>query len=324
MILVTGGTGFIGHYLVNELLEAGHDVRLLVRNPAIRTLPWGNLVEVAEGDIMDVCALEQAMEGVEYVIHAAAVVSFNRKKRPYMKRINVEGTANVVDVALEKGIKKLVHLSSTSATGRAGKGETIDETHKWQDKEKHAYYGRTKRAAELEVYRGIAEGLPAVMINPAVVIGKGDWTKNTPKIFSTVYNGLPFYNHGVGAYVAAQDVAKALRLALESDYEEGERFILAVENLPQKEFFSKVAQALGKSAPRFALPPFIGQVLGWTSEMIANLRGKEPIITRETMRSVNQKTYYKAQKALQLGLTYTPLDQAIQETAEAFLNEQIS
>lgn len=321
MILITGGTGFIGNYLVNELLEAGYELRLLVRNPEHRSFPWEAMVEIVQGDVLDVLSLEKAMEGVEYVIHAAAVVSFNKKQHARMKKINVEGTANVVNVALAKGIKKLVHLSSTSATGRVGKGETVDETSKWQGKEKHPQYGRSKRAAEMEVYRGIAEGLKAVMVNPAIVLGIGDWSSNTPKIFATVYKGLPFYNHGITAYVAAKDVAKALRLALESDFEEGERFILAAENLTQKDFLTKIAKALGKKPPQFALPRLLAPVIGWLSELMANLQGKTPIITRETMRSVNQKTYYNGQKALQLGLEYTRLDEVIAETAKEFLHE---
>jgi nucleoside-diphosphate-sugar epimerase len=322
LILVTGGTGFIGHYLVNELLEAGYELRLLVRNPEGRNFPWEAMVELVEGDVLDVPSLEKAMEGVEYVIHAAAMVSFNKKQHARMKRINVQGTANVVNVALATGIKKLVHLSSTSATGRVGKGEWVDENSKWQGKEKHPQYGRSKRAAEMEVNRGVAEGLKAVMINPSIVLGTGDWTQNTPKIFTTLHKGLSFYGHGVGGYVAAKDVAKALRLAMESDFEQGERFILAAENLSQKAFFTKIATALDKKPPRYAFPRFLAPPLGWASEILANLRGKEPIITRETMRQVNQQTYFHGEKALQLGLTYTPIDEVIEETAKAFLEER--
>lgn len=322
LILVTGGTGFIGHYLVNELLAAGYELRLLVRNPEGRLFPWEAMVEIVEGDVTDVLSLEKAMEGITYVIHAAAVVSFSEKQHARMKHINIQGTANVVNIALDKGIKKLVHLSSTSATGRVGNGEWVDESSKWQSKEKHAEYGRSKRAAEMEVNRGVAEGLKAVIVNPAIVLGKGDWTKNTPRLFATLHKGLPFYNHGIGGYVAAKDVAKALRLAMESDFEEGERFILAAENLSQKDFFTKVATALGKPAPKYSFPRFLTQPLGFISQIWANIQGKEPLITRETMRAVNLKTYFNGEKALQLGLTYTPIDEVIAETAKAFLKER--
>ncbi len=319
MILITGGTGFIGHYIVNELLEAGHELRLLVRNPEGRKFPWQSMVEIVEGDVLDLYSLERAMEGVDYVIHAAAMVSFSKPQRRQMKEINVGGTANVVNVALEKGIKKLVHLSSSSATGRAGKGEWVDEESKWQDKEKHHNYGRSKRAAEMEVYRGLAEGLPAVILNPVMVLGPGDWTENTSRIFATLYKGLPFYNRGVSGYVAARDVARALRLALESDFEKGERFILSAANLSQKEFFGKVAKSLGKKPPGILFPPFLLQPLGWASEMLAYLRGRTALITRETLRSSHQQTFYHGEKAHQLGLSYTPIDEVIEETGKAFL-----
>jgi dihydroflavonol-4-reductase len=320
MILLTGATGFIGRYLVQELLDQGKALRVLVRNPEGRELPWPEEVEVAEGDVLDVMALEKAMRGVSHVIHAAAIVSFAKSRQEEMKEVNITGTANVVDVALASGVKKLVHISSSSATGRAGRGERVTEESPWQEGVGHSAYGLSKRGAELETYRGLAEGLPCVILNPTVVLGPGDWSQGTPKIFSTVYKGLPFYNRGVTGYVGARDVAWAVRLALESDFQNGERFILSAENLSQQELFSLVARSLGKQPPRYRFPAWLGPPLGWISEKLAALRGTEPIVTRTIMRSANHLTHYSGQKAReQLGVTYTPIAKVIEETGQAFL-----
>ena len=171
MILITGATGFLGRHLVDELLAQGHELRLLVRNPEERALPWGNLVEIAEGDILDIIALERAMQGIDTVIHAAALVSFARKKQAAMKRINVVGTERVVDACLAAGVERLIHISSISATGRAGAGETVDESTKWQENTSPGKYGQSKRGAEQEVWRGIEEGLHGIMLNPGVILG---------------------------------------------------------------------------------------------------------------------------------------------------------
>ena len=324
MILITGATGFLGRFIVNELLEKGHELRLLVRNAKDRSLPWGSLVEVADGDIMDVNALEKAMQGVEYVVHAAAVVSFARKRRADMKAVNVGGTANVVNAALNAGVKKLVHISSVATTGRAGNGEEVDEETPWQEGAYHNFYGRCKREAEMEVYRGIAEGLPAVMLNPALIIGAGDWSAGTPKIFTTLYKGLSFYNEGVTGYIWAADVARAVSLVMESDLEKGERFILSAENLDQKTFFTEATLGMGLKPPHRRLPRWLGAIIGFVSEAWAFMIGSEPLITREIMRSANNKTYYRADKIERLGLVYTPMKKVIRETAEAFLADQKS
>lgn len=320
MILVTGATGFLGQHVVRALLGAGYDLRLLVRNAASRSLDYGKLVETVDGDVTEVDSLARAMQGIDTVIHLAAVVSYWPKKRPLLYRVNVEGTANVVNMALEAGVKRLVHMSSIAALGHEPGDRPITEESPWMPGRENSYYSKTKYLAEMEVFRGIEEGLPAVMLNPAVVFGKTDrWSENTGKIFSVVHRGLRFFNRGLTGFVGADDVAQAVLLVLGEAPPAGERFILCAANLSQKEMLSKVARAIGKSAPTMPLPRWLTLSVGYISEGLAVLTGKEPLITRETMRSAVQRHYYDGSKITQMGLTYTPIDQVIAATGKAFL-----
>ncbi|RMG67560.1 MAG: NAD-dependent epimerase/dehydratase family protein, partial [Bacteroidetes bacterium] len=254
MILVTGATGFLGRFVVDELLSNGRSVRVLVRDAANRTLPWGEGVEVIDGDILDVMALAQAMEGVEAVIHAAAMVSFQKKDRERVRQVNEEGTARVVDACLAAGVRRLVHVSSIGAVGRSPKGEAITEQTPWQPEQAQSTYAKSKRRAEMEVYRGIAEGLDAVMVNPGLILGPGDWTQGTPRIFATVAGGLRFRNHGTNGLVGAADVARACHLLLDAEVPAGERYILVAANQDYGQFLGSIAEALGKRPPRWVIP----------------------------------------------------------------------
>ena len=321
MILITGATGFLGRHIVSHLLDAGLSLRLLVRDKTRDDIPQGTHLELAEGDILDPLSLLKAMEGIDTVIHAAAVVTFAKKRYPEMKEVNVQGTANVVNAALQSGVKRLVHISSTSATGRVGKGETVDEDMPWQPGKHHSYYGVTKHLAELEVHRGVAEGLPAIMLNPSTIIGPGDWSKGTPKLFTMVHKGLRFYLPSWSGFVGVGDVCKTVKIALDSPHKKAERFLLVSESMPQKAFLALLAESLGKKAPSIAFPPRLGQALGWISERLAAIRGKEPLITVASMKQVRRRVRYDAGKATrELGIEFTPMEKVIQETGAAFLD----
>lgn len=321
MILLTGATGFLGRHIAAALLEQGYALRLLVRNPDAQDIPFAERVELAAGDLLDPLSLAKAMEGVEYVVHAAAVVSFARRNYAAMRRVNVEGTANVVNAALETGVKRFVYISSNATTGGAGRGETVDENTKWQDSRHNNGYAQSKHEAEMEVHRGVAEGLPAVMLNPGVILGPGDWQKGSPRFFSMMAGGFPFYNTGVKGFVGAQDVAQAVILAMHGPFVNGERFILCAENLSFGELFYKISTALGVQPPRWKVPLWAAWAIGVASEIISALRGTEPILTRDTARSSATRTFFNGSAARRLGLEYTPIDIVIRETAGAFRKE---
>ncbi len=320
-ILVTGATGFLGKHLVAGLQDAGFRVRALVRNAQNRVLDFHPDVEIADGDVTDILSLEKALEGVDQVLHAAAVVSFWRKRREEMNLINVQGTAQVVDACIEAGISRLVHISSVGVFGRNIKGAVNEQTVTRPGKG-HSFYGKSKYLAEIEVQRGVAEGLDAVILNPAVILGKGDWTMGPPKIFSVVNNGLRFYNQGTTGLVAVEDVVAAVILALQGKLPSGERFLLVADSLPQKDFLGLIAQGLHKSPPSIALPKWLTLLVGRISEGIANLTGKEPVISLETMRSSVRKSQYDGSKiTVYDGFSYTPVHESIERTAAAFLQD---
>jgi len=323
MILLTGATGFLGRHMVDELLSQGYEVRLLVREAGHRTLPWEAIADIVEGDILDIESLYHAMEGVEYVVHAAACVSFWKKRHPQMMQVNVTGTANVVNACLGVGVKKLIHVSSTSALGKKSEKDLITEETAWTVSKKNSQYAVSKYKAELEVYRGIAEGLHAVIINPGVVIGPtNDWNRNTGKIFTLIHRGLRFYNRGASGFVGVKDVARAVALLLTEDVPNGSKYLLISENLTQKAILEQIAHALGQKPPAFALPHALSMRVAYVSQLLSTITGREPIITPESIRSSLQRASYDGSKITSLGLAYAPMKKVIEETAQAFLQDQ--
>ncbi len=308
MILVTGGTGLVGSYLLFELTRKGHTVRALLRpgkkaydtKKLFKCLSAENehligLVEWVEGDVLDPFSLQQAMQGIDYVYHCAALVSFNPRQLDEMLAVNIEGTSNVVNACLANGIKKLCHVSSIASLGQAEKGEMIDENAKWKTSRINSGYAISKYGGEREVWRGIEEGLNAVIVNPSVIIGAGCHPRATNQLFHSVKNFIPFYSLGVNGYVDVRDVAGAMVLLMESDIS-GERFVLNAENLSLKEFFIKVADILGKPHPRFAINASLITAIAWIDEMRARLTRSRPLLTRENVRAAMSKSYYSANK----------------------------
>lgn len=323
MILLTGSTGFLGQHIVDELLAAGYEIRVLVRNAADRTLPWKGAVEVVDGDVLDLLSLEQAMKGVESVIHAAAYVSFWKRNREKVREVNIQGTANVVNIALEMPqAPRLVHVSSIAAIGRAKEGPCDEET-PWLKADAASTYAISKRESEYEVYRGISEGLHATFVNPGLILGPTtDWEQGTGKIFSQIYKGLPVYKAGMVGMVGVKDVARACRLLLEKEVKAGERFVLVGENWSYKEMLSEIARNLDKQPPSIKIPRAVAVIGAWFNEVIANIRGIEPGITVESMRSSNKDDTYDGSKITRLGFEYTPMKEVLKEAAEVFLENQ--
>lgn len=322
-ILVTGATGFLGRFIVDRLTRENFLVKALIRNPKHHAIQdWNKNVEVVKGDILDVPSLEDAIEGVTHVVHAAATVAFLKKDHSLMKRVNEQGTANVVNICLEKGIKRLVHVSSVAALGRTENAGLITEKNKWQDSPLNTIYAKTKYLAEKQVYRGIEEGLYAVICNPSMIMGYGDWHSGTPKLFTMIYKGYPFYPKGSNGFVGAVDVAEAIRLLLDAPDVCGERFILSQANLTYKKLFDLIAFALNKKAPFIRISPILSKCYGSVSEFFGNLFGHEPLVSYETAMTSSQHFAYDGSKITQqLEFHYTSIETIIRETAALFLQE---
>jgi dihydroflavonol-4-reductase len=316
MILVTGGTGFIGSYIIRQLLEKGYRVRALRRRssqlPAYIPEQIFSRVEWVEGDILDTVSLEEAMTGVDTVIHSAAVISFSRRDKKKMYKINIEGTANVVNIALEKSIKRLVHISSVAALGRTTSGTTVDEQKKWLDNKINTSYAISKHRSEIEVWRAMAEGLNAVIVNPSTVIGYGDWNSSSSRIFKTVYNEFPWYTTGVNGFVDVEDVARATVLLMESGIT-AERFIVNGDNWSFQQLFNSIADAFGKKHPGRRATPFLGG-LAWRFEKLKSyFSTANPLLTKESASVAQGRTYFDNKKILLAlpGFSFTPLQECI-------------
>lgn len=325
MILVTGGTGLVGSHLLKELVKINKPVAALYRSApsSLLTKEENGKINWIQGDILDVSLLEEIMQGVQQVYHSAAVVSFSPSRKAELFKINVEGTANVVNAALNAGVKKLVHVSSVAAMGRLRESELINETMYWTPETSNSNYGRSKYLAELEVWRGIAEGLSAVMVNPTLILGAGDWNLGSTKLFKSAYDEFPWYTNGQSGFVDVRDVVKAMMMLMESDVK-SERFIISAENVLFKDVFGYMAKAFGKRPPHKKVTPFIASLV-WRLEWLkSRLAGKEPLLTRETARTGQAVVEFDNGKFLKQfpGFSYIPVAQSIAETCNEFVKKR--
>jgi len=331
MIFVTGGTGFLGSYLLSDLIKAGKKVRALRRenNPLIPTELSGDSapilpkdtqdkIEWIEGDVLDVFSLMEAMKGVEQVYHCAGIVSFAPGMRKVMNKVNIEGTANVVNIALESGIKKLVHVSSINAIGRTPKKEMITETTKWENDKLNTNYAISKFLSERELWRAMAEGLKAVIVNPSVILGAGNWNQGTAKLFTHVWNGLKYYPVGKNGFVDVRDVAKAMIGLMESDIQ-NERFIISSQNLTYQQVLCTIADCLNKKRPSIKVTPLLSN-FAWRAAAIKSwLTRSDPFITKEeAMMSSNHFEYNNKKIRDAINIHFTPLQTTIKQTAKKF------
>jgi nucleoside-diphosphate-sugar epimerase len=243
MVFVTGGSGLIGTFLIPELLRQGHQVKALYRGQ-VPAMPRAEQVQWLEGDVLDIVVLREALQGVSHVFHCAGLVSYAPQDEEQLKQVNIEGTANVVNACLELGGIKLCHVSSIAAVGRAKGARVLNENSKWDSAEEHPAYASSKYWGELEVWRGVSEGLDAVIVNPSVILGPADWSRSSTQLFKYVYSERPFYTGGSANFVDVRDVVEAMMRLAFSDIS-GERFILNAGLLSYKEFFERTARCFG-------------------------------------------------------------------------------
>lgn len=327
-ILLTGATGFLGSYIAIELLERGYQVRALARSAERPTWIAAEAlapVEWVQGDILDIVSLEEAMEGIDAVVHAAAMVSFAPRDRDELYQINTEGTANVVNAALEKNIQRLAHISSVAALGRKAKGGEVDETARWEEGPLHTHYARSKYKAELEAWRGWAEGMDTVIVNPSTILGYGNWQQSSCAIFKQLYDGFDWYTGGLNGFVDVRDVARATVLLLEKA-NGGERYIVNGDTWTFERLQNTIADGFGKKRPSKKASPFL-LGLAWRLEALrAALQGRKPLLTRESARVAISETRFDNGKLKREfpAFTYTPLEQTIRQACEQYLARERS
>ncbi len=298
MILVTGGAGLLGSTLIKILLANGKKVRATFNNTSLQIAAHPNFSEI-KCDILDVYALEDAMQDVIEVFHCAAIVSFAPKDSQKLYKINVEGTANVVNACLNAGVRKLVHVSSVAALGRALVGTYIKENTAWNDDLLTSLYGHSKYLGELEVWRGVAEGLNAVVINPTIILGAGNWNEGSTKLFKQVYDGFNYYTTGINGFVDVKDVAKIMIQLMDADIT-AEKFIVSAENATYETILKGIALGFGKKLPSKKITPLLAAI-GWRAAAIkSKFTNEEPLITKETAKTSLAATMYDNSKLLNM------------------------
>ena len=312
MILVTGATGLVGSHLIQALLHKGERVRALYRS-VIPQIPDADKIDWVKGDILDVLSLEEAMLDVQQVYHCAAIVSFHPSQKKNLHHVNTEGTANVVNASLDAGISKMVFMSSVAALGRIREDVMIDETMNWTPETSNSEYGKSKYLAEMEVWRGIGEGLNAVIVNPVIILGAGDWNSGSTAIFKSAYDEFPWYTEGMSGFVDVQDVVKAMMALMESDIT-SQRFVISGANLPYRSVFTMIAQAFGKKPPHKKVTAWMAAIV-WRWEAIkSKFTRKSPLLTKETAKTARAKVRFNNEKLLHAlpGFQYTAMEQSIE------------
>ena len=316
MILITGGTGLVGARLIHEYAQRGVKVRALSRGNGIGNLKhytgWESFVEWVQGDVLDIDSIENALQGISHVIHCANVVSFDPNDYALMMKVNVEGTANMVNLSLDCGhITCFTHVSSVATLGRVADAGELDEHSDWIAGKHNSVYAISKFNAEREVWRAHAEGLPVNMVNPSIILGTGNWKTDSSSLFMKIKNKFPFYTEGISGFVGVGDVAKAI-IALNESTINGERYILNAANISFQDLFNQIAVALNVKAPSIKVPFVLSQMIWRLEWMRYKVTGHKPFITKDTAYSAHQKRYYNGNKInTDLNFQYTPLSEVI-------------
>lgn len=331
MIFVTGGTGMLGSHLLFDLVSAGKKTCALKRKDSSTAVTRKifsyysqnaedlfNQIEWVHGDILDFHSIDDALKNAEQVYHCAAEVTFNSRDKKSIIRTNIDGTTNMVNTALKNGIKKMLHVSSIAALGRANVKGIIDEECHWEPSGKNSTYSISKYEAEREVWRGMEEGLDAVIVNPSVILGPGDWNKGSSQIFKTVHHGLRFYTKGMNGYVDVRDVSKAMILLMESDIK-SERFILSSENVDYQKLLNMMADGYGKAHPNIKAGKFISAVAWRLEKARSVITRQSPLLTKESTSIANKNYFYSSEKIKKaIGFEFIPLEKTVEDCCKFF------
>lgn len=324
-VFITGGTGLVGAPLINLLVQQGYKVNALYRNnagiekfkrivryysPDAETIY--KKVNWIKGDLLDVDTYGESIKKEDMVIHAAALVSFNKKDKERVNRVNIKGTEQLVNLALNKEVKRFIYVSSIAAIGKSLEtGKFSEQTFPVRYNSTYAY---SKTKAELELWRGFEEGMEGVIVNPSVIIGPGEWNSGSARLFKAIQKGMPFYTQGVTGYIDVRDVVEGIFYFLKSGITK-ERYILSSENISYGDLFTRIANQLGKKPPQF---PVTLSLINAIHFLTGNL-----FITKEMKNSALNKSEYTAAKYLKrTGKNFRKIDEAIQFTATCFKRER--
>ena len=321
MIAITGANGLLGSFIVQRLLADKIPLMGIKRADSDLTLVKTIQAELTwqDADVLDPIGLTAAFRGVDTVIHAAGLVSFNTSRRDELFLVNTEGTRNVVNACIASGVKRLIYISSIAALGRQKGTSQLDEETKWEESSLNSHYAKSKYLAELEVFRGQEEGLEVSIVNPSVILAPADWEKSSAQLFKYIWKGQKFYTHGYMNVVDVRDVAESV-VRLLSYPKSGERFIISGGKVEFIDLFRKIAQRFHKPAPTIRVSTALAGMAAWLEEKRAFLMGYEPLVTRQSVKMTRGDFTYSNQKSIQeLGLRYQTLENTLDWCCSEFL-----
>ncbi|WP_405209277.1 NAD-dependent epimerase/dehydratase family protein [Aquimarina sp. LLG6339-5] len=332
MILVTGATGLVGTHLLIKLVEEKQHVRALYRTidkkeyaknifaqcckpedkNTFDTIDW------VQGDLNDIPTLTKAFDGITHVYHCAAMISFNPSHYKKLRKTNIQGTANIVNLSLIHNIQKLCYVSSIATISENNLQKPINETSEWNPEISDSVYAITKYGAEMEVWRGTQEGLDTVIVNPGIIIGRGFYNSGSGYLFKKIHKGMKFYTTGTTGYVAVNDVVKIMHRLMNSEIK-NQRYILVSENLSFKSAFSMIAKALNKPTPKKKVSPFLMKVAFYLQKFSHIFFRTKRTIFKSSIKSAFSNSFYENDKIKkELTYSFTPVEKAIETTASFF------
>jgi dihydroflavonol-4-reductase len=307
MVVITGASGLLGQAIIDKFVEHNIAVTGLYN----QTQPEHNKIIWLPADVNDAAELNRIFTGATCVIHAAALVSFAKRNKDKLFTVNVDGTANVVNACLRTGVPRLIHISSVAALGKSEKQNIITEEATWVNNAKMSQYGLTKHLAELEVFRGEAEGLSVAVVNPSIILSAQGHHRSSGKIFDYVKKSRPFYVEGQLNYVDARDVATMLFTLYQNPALNG-RFIASAGVTTWQNLFQALAKRMGTKPPHIRVSPALAKIVAGIESLRSRVLNTEPLITRETARMAYQTIEYSHARATQtLGITFRTLENTL-------------
>ncbi len=328
MFAITGATGLVGSHLLYLISQKGFEIKAIYRDEAkiekikryfeqflsFSQAQW-QLIDWQKVDIRDYTDLAEAFSSCEAVFHTAAFVSFRKADRKLMKEINTEGTVNVVNACLAEKVPYLVHLSSVSALDNVITSGKITEKFTSGKTSDKLYYGKTKAEAEMEVFRGIAEGLKAAMINPVIILGYSPFKQSSANLFYQIQDGLPVYSPGATDFVSVWDVVEILWKLFENKIS-GERFIVSGEHWNYKDLLQKIAKELEAHIPKYQIPLVLAKTFAFLSEKISP---KTTNLNVESVRAAYEEVFYDNSKIVEkLNYSFRSIEKKIEESARIY------
>jgi len=320
VILITGGTGFLGSTLIKQLINAGIDVVAIKREQSIipKDLKSSSLIRWINADINNYFELSDAMVGITQVYHCAATISYTKKDIAQLHKVNVEGTAQLVNICLDRQIR-LLHVSSIAALGQNDGTKPVNEQDKWEYEPQMSKYSLSKYEGEMEVWRGIVEGLDAVIVNPSLIIGAHAPAHGTGAITQLVLKGMKYYPIGSVGIVDVEDVAKLMIILMNKPEISGQRYIINHINISHLDLLTALADQFQKPAPYIKASP---QILKWAAKAAAVqafFTNSKPALTAETAQSASKKLAYSNDKIVALTqFRFKPLSQTIEEISLSY------